>query len=137
MGLSGTAFGRINIHIVDFTANLALVLVIDFHDLYLFLAVCSKFLLILGHQFWLDAQLAHFLRLFHPDDHVVEVEVGLDLDALKSLEDVAVLFPIQVKRVLRRIFCLQFVNYIQQDLPTYEAMTCMRSPPSATIFWKR
>lgn len=137
MGLSGTGFGGINIDIVDFTANVALIFVIDLHDFYLFFPIGSKLLLILGHEFWLDAELTHFCRLFHSDDHVIEVEVGLGLDGLQSLEDIAVLLTVQVERVLRGVLGLQFINYIHRHLPTYEAITCMRSPPSPTIFWKR
>lgn len=118
MWFSGTSFWRVDIHIVDFTTDVALILVIDLHYFDFFFTVGDQLLLVLGHKFWFDAELTHLLRFLHPNNHVIEVKVWFSLDSFESLEDVTVLFSVKIQRMLGRVFRLQLGNYVQPDLPT-------------------
>lgn len=61
------------------------------------------------HQVGLYLQSPHFLRLLHPDHHVVQ-NVERIFDCLQGLEDVPVLFPEQVEGILGVVFVLEVID---------------------------
>jgi len=129
--------GRVDIDVIDPGAGGALILIVDFHDLDLLVAIEQQFLLVLGHQILADGELPDLFGGFHLYDHVVEEEEGLGLDGLERLEDVSVLLPVEVEGVFGVELGLQLLHSIKPILPKSEAINCILSPPSATILAKR
>lgn len=137
MRLPSASLRLTDVDIVDLTTYLALIFIVDLHDLNFLLAIASDFILILCHEVRPDAQLSDLLWRFHLDHHVIEDKEGLIFDSFEGLEDVAVLLAIEIKRILGWILLLELINWVGRSVPTSEAMTCMRSPPSLVIFAKR
>ena len=129
MRLPPTSFGLTHVDIVDLSAYLALVLIVDLHDLDFLLAIAGYFLLVVSHEVRSDAQLPDFLWGFHLDDHVVEDEEGLVFDGLEGLEDVAVLLAVEVERILGRILLLELINWVGRTSTNVRGDDLHTEPP--------
>lgn len=92
---------------------MALVLIIDLHDLYFLLPVFQQLQLVQLREILPDAEGSDFLRAAHADDHVIKYEVRFGLDSLEGFEDIAVLFAVEIERMLGVEFCLQLLDLIR------------------------
>ena len=127
----------VNIDIIDPATAGTLILIIDLHNLDLLITIYNKFVLVLDHEVLPDSQNAHLFRRFHFDHHVIQEEIGFALYGFEGLEDVAVLFAVEVQRVFRVEFCLQLLHCVWACVPNSDAITCILRPPSETILAKR
>ena len=136
MWLPRTCLRLIDIGIEHLPADLALILVVDLHDLDVLLSVGDQFFLVLHHEVFPDPQLPDFFGLPHLNDHIIQDVEGL-LDGLQSLEDVAILLSEQVEWVLGGVLRLKLIDCISKERPRSEAMICSLIPPSVMTLSKR
>lgn len=104
--------GVVYIDVVHLATELALVLIVDLHNLNLLHSIVHQFLLVFYHQLFANSKCTHLFRLSHSNHHIIQNEVRLRLYGFESLENVAVLFSIKVERMFRFELGLQLLDLI-------------------------
>jgi hypothetical protein len=133
MRFAPATFAPDHVHIINASAFHTFIFVVQLHYLYLLCPVLLELCLVLLHQLMRNGQESHLFRGFHADYHVVKIEEGVR-QGLQGFDYIAVLLAVEVEGVLGRVFGLQFVDCLSGRVPTSEAMTWRRRPPSWTIF---